>query len=124
MFAANQDPRLSNVFITFSVSTPQIRLDLDRERLQMLGVQVSDVFTAMQAALGGFYVNDFNMLGRTWNVMLIARPDNRMTIDDVFRVYVRNAKGEMVSLRAVANVAMQVAPAAIKPLQQRALHHG
>ncbi len=113
IFAANQDPRLANVFTTFSVSTPQIRLDLDRERLQMLGVQVSDVFTAMQAALGGFYVNDFNMLGRTWQVMLIARPDNRMTVDDVFRIYVRNNTGEMVSLRAVAEVSMQVAPAAI-----------
>ena len=110
-YQANQLPYLANVRTSFMVSTPQLKLNLDREKLQVLGVQVSDVFEAMQAALGGYYVNDFNMYGRTWPVMLEARPDQRMSVDDVYRVQVRNAKGEMLPLRAVAEVELVVAPA-------------
>ena len=102
VIAANQDPDLTAMRTTFSVSTPQLKLDLDRERLQMLGVNVSDVFAALQATLGGYYINDYNQFGRTWSVMLQARPEDRMAADDIFRVNVRNNKGDMVPLRAVA----------------------
>ena len=110
-FAANQQAQLEGVRTSFMVATPQLKLNLDREKLQILGVKVSDVFDAMQAALGGYYVNDFNMYGRTWPVMLEARVDQRMSVDDVYRVQVRNAKGEMIPLRAVADVELTVAPA-------------
>jgi len=113
VFAANQVPYLAGVRTTFAVNTPQLRLDLDRERLQMLGVSVSDVFSALQATLGGYYVNDFNQFGRTWSVMLQARSEDRMSADDIFRVNVRNAQGDMVPLRAVASSVLRVAPASI-----------
>ena len=61
--AANQDPALTRVFSTFSASTPSIYLDIDREKAQALGLSISDVFTALQATLGGIYVNDFNLFG-------------------------------------------------------------
>jgi hydrophobe/amphiphile efflux-1 (HAE1) family protein len=114
IIAANQQPYLTGVFTTFSVSTPQARLELDRERLQVLGVQVSDVFNALQASLGGYYINDFNLFGRTYNVMLQAKPEDRMSVDDIFKVYVRNKDGGMVPLRAVASVELIVAPASIQ----------
>lgn len=110
-YEANQLPGLTDVRTSFMVSTPQLKLNLDREKLQILGVPVSAVFEAMQAALGGYYVNDFNMYGRTWPVMLQARDDQRMSIDDVYRIQLRNAKGDMVPLRAVADVELVVAPA-------------
>ena len=110
-YEANQIPGLSGVRTSFMVSTPQLKLNLDREKLQILGVAVSDVFEAMQAALGGYYVNDFNMYGRTWPVMLQARDDQRMSVDDIYRIQLRNAKGDMVPLRAVADVELIVAPA-------------
>ncbi len=110
-FTANQLPQLEGVRTSFMVSTPQLKLNLDREKLQILGVPVSDVFEAMQAALGGYYVNDFNLYGRTWPVMLQARDDQRMSVDDIYRIQLRNQKGDMVPLRAVADVELVVAPA-------------
>jgi multidrug efflux pump subunit AcrB len=114
VIAANQHPDIASAFTTFSVSTPQAKLEIDRERLQVLGVKVNDVFSAMQAALGGYYVNDFNLFGRTYNVMLQAIPEDRMSTDDIFKIYVRNKDGGMVSLRAFANVELAVAPPSIQ----------
>ncbi|MCP8937656.1 multidrug efflux RND transporter permease subunit [Alsobacter sp. SYSU M60028] len=111
--AANQNADLASVRSSFAVNTPQLRLDLDRERLQVLGVNVSDVFAALQATLGGYYINDFNQFGRTWSVMLQARPEDRMAADDIYRVNVRNAKGDMVPLRAVASARLEVATASL-----------
>ena len=64
--AANQDPRLTRVFSTFTASNPSIWLDIDREKAQSLGLAIADVFNALQTTLGGFYINDFNLFGRTW----------------------------------------------------------
>ena len=66
--AANQDPRLTRVFSTFTATNPSLYLDIDRDKAQALGLSISDVFTALQATLGGIYVNDFNLYGRTWQV--------------------------------------------------------
>ena len=110
---ANQDPALAAVRSSFSVSTPQLRLDLDRERLQQLGINLSEVFAALQATLGGYYVNDYNQFGRTWSVMVQARPDDRMQADDIYRVNVRNARGDMVPLRAIASSDLEVSTASL-----------
>ena len=66
--AANQQPELAGVFSTFAADTPQVYLDIDRDKAQVLGVKVSDIFNALQSTLGGYYVNDFNLFGRTWQV--------------------------------------------------------
>ena len=71
--AANQDPRLTRVFSTFTATNPSIYLDIDREKAQALGLNMSDVFTALQSTLGGFYVNNFNLFGRTWQVNIAGR---------------------------------------------------
>lgn len=91
--AANQDPRLQRVFSTFSASNPSIYLDIDRDKVQILGVQLKDMFQALQASLGGYFVNNMNMFGRTWQVQVQAEAADRSSIDDIFRINVRNAEG-------------------------------
>ena len=92
LVAANQQPELAGVFSTFAADTPQVYLDIDRDKAQVLGVKVSDVFNALQSTLGGFYVNDFNLFGRTWQVNVQAEARFRDAIEDIYRVYVRSAK--------------------------------
>jgi hydrophobe/amphiphile efflux-1 (HAE1) family protein len=108
--AANQDPKLSRVFTTFSATNPSIYLDIDRDKVQVLGVQLSDVFQALQASLGGFYVNDVNLFGRRWQVNVQAEAADRARVDDIYRINVRNAKGEMIPMRSLAEVRVVVGP--------------
>ena len=90
--AANQDPQLSRVFSTFSATNPSIYLDIDRDKVQILGVQLSAVFQALQASLGGYFVNNINLFGRTWQVQVQAEAADRASIDDIYRINVRNAQ--------------------------------
>ena len=110
---ANQDPRLAAVFSTFNATTPSLYLDLDRDKAQALGLRISDVFAALQATLGGFYINDFNLFGRTWQVNLQGEAANRDDVDDIWRIHVRNANGDMVPLRAIADTRTVVGPQTI-----------
>ena len=111
--AANQDPQLSRVFSTFSATNPSIYLDIDRDKAQVLGVPLSDVFQALQASLGGYYVNDMNLFGRTWQVQVQAEATDRASIDDIYRINVRNAEGKMIPLRSLAEVRVVVGPPAL-----------
>ena len=100
--AANQQPQLAGVFSTYAANTPQIYLDIDRDKAQVLGVKISDIFNALQSTLGTYYVNDFNVFGRTWQVNIQADTRFRDQISDIDNIYVRNAKGNMVPMRAMA----------------------
>jgi len=111
--AANQDPRLQRIFTTYSATTPRIFLDLDRDRLQSLGVTVSDMFDALQGTLGTVYVNDFNLFGRSWRVNLTAQQTDRASLDSINAIHVRNANGEMVPIRAVASTRYEVGPQSV-----------
>jgi hydrophobe/amphiphile efflux-1 (HAE1) family protein len=111
--AANQDPQLTRVFSTFSATNPSIYLDIDRNKVQILGVQLNDVFQALQSSLGGFYVNDMNLFGRRWQVNVQAEGDDRTSIDDIYRINVRNAEGKMIPLRSLVEVRVIVGPPAL-----------
>ena len=111
--AANQDPRLTRVFSTFSANTPSLFLDIDRDKAQALGLSVSDVFTALQATLGGIYVNDFNLFGRTWQVNVQGEVLDRTDIEAVWKIHVRNRQGAMVPLRAFADARIILGPQTI-----------
>jgi hydrophobe/amphiphile efflux-1 (HAE1) family protein len=111
--AANQDPKLTRVFSTFSATNPSIYLDIDRDKVQILGVQLSDVFQALQASLGGYYVNDINLFGRRWQVNVQAEASDRASVDDIYRINVRNNRGEMIPLRSLAEVRVVVGPPAL-----------
>src|SRR6056297_811568 len=103
-FAANGNPTLSGVYSTFSANSPQLFLDIDRERLYALGIPVSDVFSALRPTLGSAYINDFNLFGRSWQVRMTAAPEYRDAVDDIARIQVRSSSGEMVPIGAFASV--------------------
>ena len=111
--AANQDPRMTRVFSTFTASNPSIWLDIDREKAQALGLNIADVFNSLQTALGGFYVNDFNLYGRTWQVNIQANAPDRSDVSAIYQIYVRNRLGEMVPLRSIANLRIVLGPQVI-----------
>jgi len=111
--AANQDPRLNRVFSTFTASNPSIWLDIDREKAQALGLSIANVFNALQATLGGYYVNDFNLFGRTWQVSIQGDALDRSDPAAIYKIYIRNNNGEMVPLRSIANIRIQLGPQVI-----------
>jgi len=111
--AANQDPRLARVFSTFSPTNPSVYLDIDREKAQALGLSVLDVFTALQATLGGIYVNDFNLFGRTWQVNIEGEARDRSELSEIFKIFIRNKSGTMVPLRSIADVRIITGPQVI-----------
>jgi len=113
VLAANQDPALTRVFSTFAANTPSVFLEIDRDRAQVLGVSLNDIFQGLSAAMGGAYVNDFNLFGRTWRVSLQAEQADRAGIADIYRVHVRNRDGEMVPLRALADARIEFGPQSI-----------
>jgi hydrophobe/amphiphile efflux-1 (HAE1) family protein len=99
---ANQTPGLVQVFTLFNAATPQVFADIDRTKAEMLGVPISRFFDTLTTYMGSTYVNDFNLLGRTYRV--IAQADNpfRLTIRDVESLRTRSTSSEMVPLGAVA----------------------
>jgi len=113
VIAANQNPALAGVFTTYGASTPQVYLKLDRERAETLGVSIGDIFSALQTAMGGTYVNDFNRFGRTWQVKVQADATDRKNVEDIFRVRVRTSQGDLIPLRTVADVEVITAPSSI-----------
>jgi multidrug efflux pump len=100
----NQTPGLVGLFTPFRSNTPQMYVDVDRRKCMSMGVPISDVFLTLQVYLGGYYTNDFNEFGRTWQVNLQADPDQRLTPDDVRQLKVRNNDGDMVPLGSIATV--------------------
>jgi hydrophobe/amphiphile efflux-1 (HAE1) family protein len=111
--AANRDPRLARVFSTFTATNPSVYLDIDRAKAQALGLNMSDVFTALQATLGGIYVNNFNLFGRTWQVNVQGEASDRGDISDIWQIYVRNSTGEMVPIRSIAGIKIVTGPQVI-----------
>jgi hydrophobe/amphiphile efflux-1 (HAE1) family protein len=111
--AASQDPKLARISSTFSATAPSLYLDIDRAKAETLGVKVSDIFNALQATLGGYYVNDFNLFGRTWQVKMQALAQDRDAVDDIFRIQVRSAGGQMVPMRSLAELRIVQGPQTI-----------
>ena len=88
--AAQKRPELTGLFTSFDPTVPQVALDVDREKARTLGVQLSDVFSTLQASLGGAYVNDFNRFGRLYRVYVQADSDFRQKPEDIGQFYVRS----------------------------------
>ncbi len=111
--AANQDPRLSRVFSTYGANAPSIFLDIDREKAQSLGITLSDVFTTLQTTLGGYFINNFNLFGRTWQVNLQAEAADRRDVSALWKIFIRNSKGTMVPLQSIASARTVTGPQVI-----------
>jgi hydrophobe/amphiphile efflux-1 (HAE1) family protein len=102
MGAAQQQQSVSQVFSLFNTGSPRIEAEVDRDRAQLLGVEPAQVYAALGTYLGSTYVNDFNLLGRTFRVTAQAEAAARDDMADVGRLQVRSSSGEMVPISAVA----------------------
>jgi len=101
--AANQDPVLSNVFSFFNNQTPQLFLDIDRVKAEKLGIDVQDIFQSLEIYMGSAFVNEFNYLGRTFQVTAQADSPNRLTPQDLDKIRIRNRQGDMVPMGTIAS---------------------
>ncbi|VTS05905.1 efflux RND transporter permease subunit [Tuwongella immobilis] len=111
---STKDPGVSAAFTQYRSAVPQLYAEIDRMKCKQLGVQLSDVFNTLQVFLGGSYVNDFNRFGRTWQVNLQADAKYRVTADYVKRLKVRNDKGDMVLLGALARIEDTTGPVMVQ----------
>jgi hydrophobe/amphiphile efflux-1 (HAE1) family protein len=110
---ANHDPRLTRVFSTYAANNPSIFLDIDREKAQALGLGMNDVFGALQATLGGIYINNFNLFGRVWQVNIEGEAADRREVSSLWQIYIRNKYGADVPLRSIADARVVVGPQVI-----------
>jgi hydrophobe/amphiphile efflux-1 (HAE1) family protein len=102
--AANQDPDFAGVFTLFNTGSPSIYAEIDREKAQKVGLTPTDVFSTLQVYLGSQYVNDFNYLGRTYEVIAQADGQFRGSRNDITGLKARNAAGEMIPIGSVARM--------------------
>ncbi|SFA76558.1 hydrophobe/amphiphile efflux-1 (HAE1) family protein [Rhizobium sp. NFR07] len=108
--AANEDPAFAGVFTLYNAGAPSLFVDIDREKAEKLGLTATDVFSTMQVYMGSQYVNDFNYLGRTYQVLAQADQRFRKSAEDISRLKARNSNGDMVPIGAVANFVDTTSP--------------
>ena len=111
--AANQRPELSAVRSNFKSNTPSVQYTVDREKVKNLGIQLSDVFTALQVNFGGTQVNDFNQFGRAYKVMVQADTRYRSEADSLKFISVKSKTGEMVPLDTILTKSITTGPSSI-----------
>ena len=110
VFAVNQRPEIAQAYTSFSANVPKYFVDLDRDKARTLGVPISDVFQTLQAHLGSIYVNDLNLFGKVYRVMIQADMEYRDTVDDIGRLHVRTADGQMAPLATLMDVEKVLGP--------------
>ena len=118
IFHLNQLPEVARAFTTYSANVPQLFLDVDRNKAQVLGVSLKEIFATLQASFGSSYINDFNLSGKVYRVKIQAEAAFRSAIEDINRLHVRNSGGEMVPLRALVSVTPILGPLTIKRYNQ------
>src|SRR5437899_4879291 len=101
---ANKDPNFAGAFTLFNTGSPSVYADIDRVKAEKVGLTPTDVFSTLQVYLGSQYVNDFNFLGRTYEVVVQADGQFRRTQQDIARLKARNTSGEMVPIGTVAQL--------------------
>jgi HAE1 family hydrophobic/amphiphilic exporter-1 len=108
--AAARRPEIGRLSTTFNAATPQVKVELDREKARTLGVSVDSVFATLQTYLSGLYVNDFVRFGRVYKVFLQAEPDFTDQPEDIGHLYVRNNEGGMVPLSTLVTITKMTGP--------------
>lgn len=107
---AYQHPALTGVFTGFNVNVPQLFVDVDRVKAQRLGIDISEIFSTMQIYLGSLYINDFNLFGRTYQVITQADDSFRAKPEDIARLKVRNGDGAMIPIGSIATISETFGP--------------
>jgi HAE1 family hydrophobic/amphiphilic exporter-1/multidrug efflux pump len=108
--AASQRPELISLYTGFRTTVPQIKLDLDRDKAKTLNVPINSIFESLQIYLGGLQVNDFNLFGRVYKVMVQAEPEFRATPENITQIYVRSGDGAMVPLKTLMEIGSTTGP--------------
>jgi HAE1 family hydrophobic/amphiphilic exporter-1/multidrug efflux pump len=101
---------ITGIYSAYSTSVPQIKLDIDRDKARTLNIPINDVFRGLQIYLGGLQVNDFNLFGRTYKVMIQAEQDFRKSPENINDIYVRSKDNAMVPLSTVSRISMTTGP--------------
>ncbi|MGR3615948.1 MAG: efflux RND transporter permease subunit [Paracoccaceae bacterium] len=114
IYSANQRPEIASAYTTFRANVPQVFVDLDREKAKTLQVEIAEVFQTLQAQLGSYYVNDFNLYGRVYRVMIQADGSYRDKIEDIGNLYVRSTDGNMVPMSTLVDVENILGPVLLK----------
>lgn len=107
---ANKDPRIGRAFTTFNASYPMYRIDIDRNKVNALGVDMAELFSTMQSYLGSYYINDFTKYGKVFRVFIQAEKAYRSDKADISKLFVKNAKGDMVPIGALVQVKEEIGP--------------
>lgn len=107
---AAQRNELTNLRSELSINIPQYHVDVDRERAKILGVSLTDIFSTMQATFGNYYINDFNLYGKTWQVNLQAESTYREKPEDLSQVFVRSSNGDMIPLSSLLTFERIIGP--------------
>ena len=110
----NADPSVAVAFTTFNPNYPLYYVDINRAKLDTLGINIADVFTTMQIYLGSFYVNDFTLYGKSFKVFVQASSEFRSGKSDIDRLSVRSSSGDMVPLSSLVTIKEKIAPQVIK----------
>src|SRR2546430_2364952 len=110
---ANALPELRGVYPTIRVNTPQLFVQVDREKVKTLGISLSELFQTLQASLSTLYINDFNRYGKTYRVQAEAQSRFRQTPDDIGRLYVRGPNQQMVPVSALTRTEFRAGPSVI-----------
>src|SRR6201981_523856 len=108
--AARKRPEIASIFSTFIPSVPQEFVQVDKEKVLKQGVSLPDVYNAIQANMGGLFVNYYNQFGRTWQVYIESEAPYRSTTENLGQFYVRNNHGETVPLSALASFETRSGP--------------
>jgi len=114
LYYAAQEKGLNNVSSALQANIPQLYFDVNRDRVKLLGIPLSDVFSTMKAYLGSVYVNDFNMFNRIYKVYIQAEADYRVNQNMLGLFFVRGADGAMVPLTALGKASYSTGPGSIK----------
>ena len=107
---ANQNPKLTSVFTQYNSATPQLMIKINYEKILAQGINIQDVYTALSSQFGTYYVNDFNLEGRVFRVMMSADEQYRQTIDSIEKVYVKTASGKSAPLSTLVTIEPTVGP--------------
>jgi hydrophobe/amphiphile efflux-1 (HAE1) family protein len=107
---ANADPRIGRAFSTYNANYPMYDIKIDRKKVNALGVNISDLFTTLQAYLGAIYVNDFTKYGKVFRVFIQADKKFRSSKADINKLFVKNSDGKMVPINSMVSIKEIIGP--------------
>lgn len=117
---AKKQPELEGIYSNYISNIPKLNIKTDIAKVKKLGIPLQDVFTAVNAYIGSIYINQFNVFGKVFQVLIQAKPEDRSRIEDIYSIYVQNNKNTLIPLRTLVNITSTLAPNAVNHYNMRA----